>query len=63
MNHWHFIIGAYGVTLAVFVVEMLAVRARRRAAVRTAAASTPSPGANTSGARASAPSTLQGPPP
>ncbi len=43
MNHWHFIIGAYGVTLALFVVEMLAVRARRRAAVRTAAASAPSP--------------------
>jgi heme exporter protein CcmD len=43
MNHWHFIIGAYGVTLAVFVVELLAVRARRRAAVRTAAASAPSP--------------------
>jgi len=49
MNHWPFIIGAYGVTLVLFVVEMLAVRARRRAAVRTAAASAPSPGANTSG--------------
>ena len=45
MNHWHFIIGAYGVTLALFVVEILAVRARRRAAVRTAAASAPSPAA------------------
>ena len=51
MNHWHFIIGAYGVTLVLFVVEMLAVRARRRAAVRTAAAS-----ATPAGARA-APST------
>jgi heme exporter protein CcmD len=43
VNHWHFIIGAYGVTLLVFVVEILAVRARRRAAARTAAASAPSP--------------------
>ncbi len=45
MNHWHFIMGAYGVTLALFVVEILAVRARRRAAIRTAAASAPSPAA------------------
>jgi heme exporter protein CcmD len=45
MNHWHFIIGAYGVTLALFVVEIFAVRARRRAAVRTAAASAPLPAA------------------
>jgi heme exporter protein CcmD len=51
MNHWHFILGAYGVTLALFVVEILAVRARRRAAARTAAASAPSPAtrATTSG--------------
>jgi hypothetical protein len=41
LNHWHFILGAYGVTLIVAVVEILAVRARRRAAVRTAAASAP----------------------
>jgi heme exporter protein CcmD len=45
MNHWHFIIGSYAVTLILFVVEILAVRARRRAAVRTAAASAPSPAA------------------
>ena len=34
MNHWHFIIGAYGVTLLVFVVEIFAVRARRLASWR-----------------------------
>ena len=45
MNHWHFILGAYGVTLALFVVEILAIRARRRAAARSAAASAPSPAA------------------
>jgi hypothetical protein len=45
MNHWHFIIGAYGVTLVVFIVEMLAVRVRHRAAVRTAAASAAPAGA------------------
>jgi heme exporter protein CcmD len=39
MNHWHFILGAYGLTLVLLVVEVLAVRARRRAAARTAAAS------------------------
>jgi heme exporter protein CcmD len=44
MNHWHFILGAYGVTLAVAAIEILAVRARRRAAARTAAASAREPG-------------------
>jgi heme exporter protein CcmD len=39
MNHWHFILGAYGLTLVLLVVEVLSVRARRRAAARTAAAS------------------------
>jgi len=55
MNHWNFILAAYGVTLLVFVVEILAVRARRRAALRTAAASAPPAGAratsNPGGAR------------
>ena len=46
MNHWHFIIGSYGVTLIVFVVEILAVRARRRAAARIAAASGAAPRAH-----------------
>jgi heme exporter protein CcmD len=45
MNHWHFILGAYGATLLVVVVEILAVRARHRAAARTAAASAAAPGA------------------
>jgi len=45
MNHWHFIIGAYGVTLVVFVVEILAVRARRRDAAHTATASAAPAGA------------------
>jgi len=39
MNHWSFILGAYGLTLVVFVAEIIAVRARRRAARRTAATS------------------------
>jgi hypothetical protein len=39
MNHWHFILGAYGLTLILLVVEVLSVRARRRSAARTAAAS------------------------
>lgn len=32
MNHWSFILLAYAVTLVVLVVEILAVRARHRAA-------------------------------
>jgi heme exporter protein CcmD len=38
MNPWPFILGAYGVTLLVLVIEILAVRARHRSA-RAAAAS------------------------
>jgi Heme exporter protein D (CcmD) len=45
MNHWHFILGAYGVTLLLIVVEIFAARARRRAATRTAAASAAEPDA------------------
>ena len=32
MNPWHFILGAYGVTALLVVVEVVAVRMRRRAA-------------------------------
>ena len=32
MTHWYFIAGAYAVTLVVILVEILAVRARHRAA-------------------------------
>lgn len=38
MNHWHFILGAYGVTVLVMVVEIVAVRMRRRAALDAAQA-------------------------
>lgn len=33
MNHWHFILGAYGVTLIAIVIEAIAVRMRHRAAL------------------------------
>ena len=39
MNHWHFILGAYGVTVLVMAVEIAALRARRRAALNAAQAS------------------------
>jgi heme exporter protein CcmD len=39
MNHWHFILGAYGVTVLIMLVEVVAVRARRRAALEAAQAS------------------------
>lgn len=38
MNPWPFILGAYGVTLLAVIIEIVAVRARHRAA-RSAAAS------------------------
>ncbi|GIK88180.1 MAG: heme exporter protein CcmD [Burkholderiales bacterium] len=51
MNHWHFILGAYGVTVLAMVVEILAARARRRAALEAAraGADAPVPGAQLSG--------------
>ncbi len=33
MNHWYFIVGAYGVTLIAMVVELVAVRIRHRNAL------------------------------
>jgi hypothetical protein len=36
MNAWYFVLGAYVVTAIVIVVEVLAVRARHRAAVSAA---------------------------
>ncbi|MDH5286792.1 MAG: heme exporter protein CcmD [Betaproteobacteria bacterium] len=39
MNHWHFILGAYGVTVLLLIVEVVALRARRRNAVAAAQAS------------------------
>ncbi len=36
MNAWHFILGAYVVTAIAIVVEVLAVRARHRAALTAA---------------------------
>ena len=52
MNHWHFILGAYGVTVLVMIVEIVAVRARRRAALdqAQAAGEQHSPAARLSGA-------------
>jgi hypothetical protein len=38
MNHWNFIFGAYGVTLLVMLVEILALRSRRRTALDAAQA-------------------------
>ena len=38
MNPWPFILGAYGVTILVVIIEIVAVRARHRSA-RAAAAS------------------------
>jgi heme exporter protein CcmD len=39
MNHWHFILGAYGATVLVMLIEVLGLRARRRAALDAAQAS------------------------
>ena len=36
MNPWHFILGAYVVTAIVVIVEVIAVRARHRAALAAA---------------------------
>ena len=36
MTHWYFIVGAYAVTVVVIVVEILAARARHRAALGAA---------------------------
>jgi Heme exporter protein D (CcmD) len=36
MNPWHFILGAYVVTAIAIVIEVLAVRARHRAALSAA---------------------------
>jgi heme exporter protein D len=36
MNPWHFILGAYVVTVIAIVIEVLAVRARHRAALSAA---------------------------
>lgn len=43
MNHWHFIIGAYGVTVLVMLVEVVALRMRRRAALDAAQATAEQP--------------------
>jgi heme exporter protein CcmD len=43
MNHWHFILGAYGVTALLMLVEVVALRSRRRAALAAAQASLESP--------------------
>ncbi len=40
MNAWHFILGAYLITAIVVIVEVLAVRARHRAALTAADEST-----------------------
>jgi hypothetical protein len=45
MNHWYFIIGSYGATVLVMIVEVLALRARRRAALEAARATGESPAA------------------
>jgi hypothetical protein len=42
MNHWHFILGAYAVAALAFIVEIIAVRRRARAA-RDLAASAAAP--------------------
>jgi hypothetical protein len=39
MNHWNYILGAYGVTALLMIVEILAARARRRSAAESAAES------------------------
>jgi hypothetical protein len=39
MNHWHFILGAYGVTILLMLVEAVALRSRRRNAIAAAQAS------------------------
>ena len=38
MNHWHFILGAYGITVLAMIVEIVAVRVRRKAALAAAQA-------------------------
>jgi len=43
MNHWYFILGAYGVTVLLMLVEVVALRTRRHAAVAAAQASLESP--------------------
>jgi hypothetical protein len=52
MNHWNFIFGAYGVTVLVLLVEVIAARARRKAALAAAQASgeASTPAARLSGA-------------
>lgn len=42
-GHGAFIWGAYGVTALVVIVEIVALRARRKAAIETALASAPDP--------------------
>jgi hypothetical protein len=39
MNHWNFILGAYGVTVLLMIVEIVALRARRRTALAAAQSS------------------------
>jgi len=43
MTAWHFVLGAYAVTAIVMAVEVLAVRARHRAALLAAHDSLPPP--------------------
>ena len=47
MNPWAFILGAYGITLLVLVIEIVALRARHRSARATAASMHASAGAST----------------
>jgi heme exporter protein D len=37
MDHWNYILAAYGVTVVLMIVEIVAARARRRAAAESAA--------------------------
>jgi hypothetical protein len=43
MNHWYFILGAYGVTALLAIAEVVALRTRRRTALAAAQASLESP--------------------